>query len=145
MNIRDFVKNTINRCLDVFKTTFVDSKSDKVVVTQVSFSASGSTAQEEDETVILSPNTIVEATFVDRMAFTFNIPYNNEKCEYCLKFDVGNSVPSLNLEGEISWADEIELEANKHYVIVVTYECGALYGDWKSYPVIEQQEEEEEG
>jgi len=130
---------------DAALRALIGGKQDKTSVVPVVFPAAGSAAPEEEiETVTLFPNTIVEATFVDRMAFTFNIPYNNEKCEYCLKFDVGNSVPSLNLEEEISWAEALTLEANKHYVIVVTYECGALYGDWKSYPVIEQQEEEEE-
>lgn len=130
---------------DAALRTLIGGKQDKTSVVPVVFDAAGSAAPEEEiETVTLFPNTIVEATFVDRMAFTFNIPYNNEKCEYCLKFDVGNSVPSLNLEEEISWAEALTLEANKHYVIVVTYECGALYGDWKSYPIIEQEEEEEE-
>ena len=129
---------------DAALRALIGDKQDKTSVVPVVFPASGSAAPEEDEIVILSPNTIVEATFVDYMAFAFDSPYNNEKCEYCLKFDVGNSVPSLDLGEEISWAEALTLEANKHYVIVVTYECGALYGDWKSYPVIEQQEEEEE-
>lgn len=131
---------------DAALRALIGRKQDKTLVVPVVFPAADATPPgEEAEIVLLHPNTIVEATFVDRMAFAFNIPYNNEKCEYCLKFDVGSTVPSLNLEEEISWAEALTLEANKHYVIVVTYECGALYGDWKSYPVIEQQEEEEEG
>lgn len=129
---------------DAVLRALIGDKQDKTSVVPVVFAAAGSAAPEEDMIAILSPNTIVEATFVDYMSFVLDSPYNNEKSEYCLKFDVGNSVPSLDLGEEISWAEALTLEANKHYVIVVTYECGALYGDWKSYPIIEQEEEEEE-
>lgn len=135
MNIRDFVKNTINRCLTTFKTTFVDSKSEKVVVTQESFPAAGSLDPEEDPICIIPPNTIVEATFVDYMAFEIMEFTATEKCEYCLKFDVGSTIPTLSLPSNIIWAEELELEANTHYVILISYENGGFYGDWKSYPL----------
>lgn len=135
MNIRDFVKNTINRCLTTFKTTFIDSKSEKVVVTQESFPAAGSSAPEEDPICIIPPNTIVEATFVDYMAFDIAEFIATEKCEYCIKFNVGSTVPTLSLPSEIIWAEELILEADTHYVILISYENGRYYGDWKSYPL----------
>ena len=57
------------------------------------------------------------------------------KTEYCFTFDVDSAIPTLTLPSDIVWAEELELEANSHYVILINYENGIYYGDWKSYPI----------
>lgn len=84
---------------------------------------------------ILWPNEIVECTFVDTMEFEIDEFVAGEKCEYCIKFDVGSTIPTLTLPSDIVWAEEITLEANTHYVVLISYENGGYYGDWKSYPI----------
>ncbi len=126
---------------DTALRTLIGTKAEKVLVVQVEFPS----LSEEEMYEMLYPNKIAEVSFVDYMNFAFGGIDNTQKCEYCIKFNVGSTIPTLSLPGEIIWAEEIELEANTHYVLLINYENGALYGDWKSYPVIEQQEEEEEG
>lgn len=111
--------------------TALGSKAEKVLVVQVEFPS----LSEEDIFVMLQPNKIAEVSFVDYMNFVFGGMDNTQKCEYCIKFDIGSTIPTLTLPDEIIWAEELELEANTHYVILISYENGALYGDWKSYPL----------
>lgn len=122
--------------------TLIGTKAEKVDVKNIEFPQKGSGL--EPMICGLVPNTIAECIFVDYLSFAIMELTATEKCEYCIKFDVATAIPTLSLPGDIIWAEALTLEANKHYVIVVTYECGALYGDWKSYPIIEQEEEEEE-
>lgn len=84
---------------------------------------------------IVEANTIYELTYNTTIDIALGIPTATEKCEYCLKFDVGSTVPTLSLPSDIIWAEELELEANTHYVILISYENGGFYGDWKSYPL----------
>lgn len=89
-----------------------------------------------EEAYIVSSFTIVEVdNYEDEMSFELYNPIPNSKNEYCIKFDTGNTVPTLTLPDDIIWADEIELEANTHYVLLINYENGALYGDWKAYNI----------
>lgn len=111
--------------------TALESKAEKVLVVQVVFPAS----DEQRITSTLQPNEISEVDYEDYMDFGFGGLDNTQKCEYCIKFDIGSTIPTLTLPDEIIWAEELELEANTHYVILISYENGALYGDWKSYPL----------
>lgn len=111
--------------------TAINQKANKTNVIQVVFPSSS----EEEMIEMLQPNEIAEVSFVDYMDFALGTPTATEKCEYCLKFDVGSIIPTLSLPSEIIWAEEIELQANTHYVLLINYENGALYGDWKSYPL----------
>lgn len=111
--------------------TALAGKADKVVVENVSFVSS----QQGQMLCMLLPNKIYECTFVDYMHFGVDEITNTEKCEYCIKFDVASTIPKLSLPSDIIWAEELTLEQNKHYVLLINYENGALYGDWKSYPL----------
>ena len=111
--------------------TALAGKADKVVVENVSFVSS----QQGQMLCMLLPNKIYECTFVDYMRFQVSEITNTEKCEYCIKFDVASTIPTLSLPSDIIWAEELELEANTHYVLLINFENGALYGDWKSYPL----------
>ena len=111
--------------------TALGSKAGKILVVQVGFPAS----DEQRITSTLQPNEIAEVDYEDYMNFALGTPTATEKCEYCLKFDVGSIIPTLSLPSGIIWAEEIELEANTHYVILISYENGGFYGDWKSYPL----------
>lgn len=84
---------------------------------------------------IIWPNEIVECTYVDSIECEIDEFVAGEKCEYCIKFDVGSTIPTLTLPAYILWAEEITLEANTHYVVLISYENGHYYGDWKSYPL----------
>lgn len=107
----------------------LQKKQDKTLVEQVAFTEGQSTAKTID------PNKIYECTFVDVMSFDFNSATvtNTEKCEYCIKFNVSTTVPTLTLPSGIKWAEAIELNASTHYVILINYENGGYYGDWKGY------------
>lgn len=109
--------------------TELDKKQDKTLVEQVAFTAGQSTTKSID------PNKIYECTFVNVMSFAFNAATvtNTEKCEYCIKFNVGATVPTLTLPNTIKWAEELTLEASTHYVILINYENGSYYGDWEGY------------
>lgn len=109
--------------------TELDKKQDKTLVEQVAFTAGQSTAKSID------PNKIYECTYVNVMSFAFNSATvtNSEKCEYCIKFNVGATVPTLTLPSGIKWAEELELEASTHYVLLINYENGGYYGDWEGY------------
>ena len=111
--------------------TALGSKAEKVLVVQVVFPS----LSEGEIYEMLHPNKIAEVSFVDYMNFAFGGIDNTQKCEYCIKFDVGSTIPTLTLPNEIIWAEELELEANTHYVLLINYENGALYGDWKAYPL----------
>ena len=106
--------------------TALSSKANKVSVEQVAL---------EDAVLIIQSNTIYELTYNAEINIDLDVPTTTEKCEYCLKFDVGSTIPALSLPGSIIWAEDIELEANTHYVILVSYENDRFYGDWKSYPL----------
>lgn len=111
--------------------TALDSKAEKVLVVHVEFEAESGLHVVN----MLQPNEIAEVSFVDYMDFVLGGLDNTQKCEYCIKFNVGSTIPTLSLPSEIIWAEEIELEANTHYVILISYENGGYYGDWKSYPL----------
>lgn len=111
--------------------TAINQKADKTNVVQVEFPS----LSEEEMIEMLQPNKIAEVTFVDYMNFALGIPTSTEKCEYCIKFDVGSTIPTLSFPSDIIWAEELTLEANTHYVILISYENGEFYGDWKSYPL----------
>ena len=111
--------------------TALAGKADKVVVENVSFVSS----QQSQMLCMLLPNKIYECTFVDYMHFGVDEITNTEKCEYCIKFDVASTIPTLSLPSDIIWAEELTLEQNKHYVLLINYENGAMYGDWKSYNI----------
>lgn len=89
--------------------------------------------EDAPEVLGIGKNTIMEVTFVNVMSFDLDLGVSTEKCEYCLKFDVGSTIPTLSLPDEIIWAEELKLEANTHYVLLINYENGRFYGDWKSY------------
>lgn len=89
-----------------------------------------------EEAYIVSSFKIVEVdNYEDDMSFELYVPKPNSKNEYCIKFDIGDTIPTLSLPNGIIWAEELELEANTHYVILISYENDAMYGDWKSYPL----------
>lgn len=89
-----------------------------------------------EESYIVTTFSIVEVdSYEDEMSFMLYNPIPDSKCEYCIKFDVATTIPTLSLPSEIIWAEEIELEANTHYVILISYENGGYYGDWKSYNI----------
>lgn len=111
--------------------TALGSKAEKVLVVNVGFPAS----DEQRITSTLQPNEITEVDYEDYMDFALGSPTSTEKCEYCIKFDVGSTIPTLSLPSNIIWAEELELEANTHYVVLISYENGAYYGDWKAYPL----------
>ena len=111
----------------------LQKKQDKTLVEQVAFTAGQSTAKSID------PNKIYECTFVDVLNFAFNSATvtNTEKCEYCIKFNVGATLPTLTLPSGIKWAENypIEMQTNNHYVILISRENNGWYGDWKFYPL----------
>lgn len=109
--------------------TALGSKAEKVVVEYFEF------PEDPVGAATLKTNTIVEVEYVNVMRFVLGDPISDIKNEYCIKFDVGVSIPTLTLPNEIIWAEEIELEANTHYVILISYENDSYYGDWKSYPL----------
>lgn len=87
-----------------------------------------------EESYIVNAFSIVEVdSYEDEMSFMLYNPIPDSKNEYCIKFDVASTIPTLSLPSEIIWAEELELEANTHYVILISYENGRYYGDWKSY------------
>lgn len=89
-----------------------------------------------EESYIVNAFSIVEVdSYEDEMSFMLYNPIPDSKNEYCIKFDVETTIPTLSLPNEIIWAEELTLEQNKHYVLLINYENGALYGDWKSYPL----------
>ena len=89
-----------------------------------------------EESYIVNAFSIVEVdSYEDEMSFMLYNPIPDSKNEYCIKFDVETTIPTLSLPSEIIWAEELELEANTHYVILISYENGGFYGDWKSYPL----------
>lgn len=128
---------------DIANTGYVDKavgvvqqqvalKQDKVAKVSIEFSADNPQAHEVET---LSANTIAEVTFVDYIDFILDSPVAGYKTEYCFTFDVDSAIPTLTLPSDIVWAEELELEANSHYVILINYENGIYYGDWKSYPI----------
>ena len=112
--------------------TLLSGKQDKVAKVQMVFTADNPQAH---EVKFLTPNTIAEVTFVDYIDLGTAPPVSGYKTEYCFTFDVGDTVPTLTLPSDIVWAEEITLEANTHYVVLISYENGTYYGDWKSYPI----------
>lgn len=112
--------------------TALDSKAEKVDVKNIEFPQKGSGLPIIEGLV---PNTIAECVFVDYLSFALNEFTATEKCEYCIKFDIGDTIPTLSLPSDIIWAEELELEANTHYVILISYENGRFYGDWKAYNI----------
>ncbi len=84
---------------------------------------------------MLLANAIAEVTFVNYIDVAPEQPLTGYKAEYCVKFDVGDTVPMLTLPAYIMWAEDIELATDHHYVILISYENGHYYGDWKSYPL----------
>lgn len=109
--------------------TALESKAEKVGVFDVEF------PQDPVGAATLNTNTIVEVDYVNVMRFVLGDPISGIKNEYCIKFNVGSTIPTLSLPSNIIWAEELELEANTHYVILISYENGGFYGDWKSYPL----------
>lgn len=126
----DILFGEINDTLEDHATT-INQKANKTNVIQVVFPSSS----EEEMIEMLQPNEIAEVSFVDYMNFAFSGVDNTQKCEYCIKFDVGSTVPTLSLPSGIIWAEELTLEADTHYVILISYENGGFYGDWKAYPL----------
>lgn len=110
--------------------TAINQKANKTNVLQVEFEA----ASGLHDVCMLQPNEIAEVSFVDYMDFGFDGLDNTQKCEYCIKFNVGATIPSISITG-VEWSEALTLEQNKHYVILINYENGALYGDWKSYNI----------
>lgn len=109
--------------------TALGSKAEKVVVEYFVF------PQDPVGAATLNTNTIAEVDYVNVMRFILGDPISDIKNEYCIKFDIGSTIPTLSLPSNIIWAEEIELEANTHYVVLISYENGRYYGDWKSYPL----------
>lgn len=107
----------------------IEGKADKTLVELVEFQAGGSYV------LPISPNKIYECEYTDYMAFSLTGLDGGEKCEYCVKFDVGSTVPSVTWPTNMIWSEALTLEQNKHYVVLINYENGAMYGDWKSYPL----------
>lgn len=88
------------------------------------------------ESYTVNAFSIVEVdSYEDEMSFMLYNPIPDSKNEYCIKFDVGSTVPTLTLPDDIVWSETLALEANTHYVILISYENGGFYGDWKSYPL----------
>lgn len=106
--------------------TALGSKANKVSVEQVAL---------EDAVLIIQSNTIYELTYNNSIEIDLDEPIANIKNEYCIKFNIGSTIPTLSLLNNIIWAEELTLEADTHYVILISYENGGLYGDWKSYPL----------
>ena len=104
--------------------TALGSKANKVSVEQVAL---------EDAVLIIQSNTIYELTYNNSIEIDLDEPIANIKNEYCIKFNIGSTIPTLSLLNNIIWAEELTLEADTHYVILISYENGGLYGDWKSY------------
>lgn len=109
--------------------TALGSKAEKVGVEYCEF------PQDPVGAATLNTNTIAEVDYVNVMRFVLGDPISDIKNEYCIKFNVGSTVPTLSLPSDIIWAEELELEAGTHYVILISYENGRYYGDWKSYPL----------
>ena len=105
----------------------IEGKADKTLVELVEFQAGGSYV------LPISPNKIYECEYTDYMAFSLTGLDGGEKCEYCVKFDVGSTVPSVTWPTNMIWSEALTLEQNKHYVVLMNYENGAVYADWKSY------------
>lgn len=116
---KDFVNSSIS--------TALDSKAEKVGVKQEEL--------RDDAVLSIEANTIYELTYNTVIDIALGFPTSTEKCEYCIKFDIGDTIPTLSLPSNIIWAEELKLEANTHYVILISYENGRYYGDWKSYPL----------
>ena len=112
--------------------TALTGKQDKVQKVSLVFDID---SRQAHETKTLTPNTIAEVTFVDYIDLGTAPPVSGYKTEYCFTFDVDSTVPTLTLPDDIVWAEELELEANSHYVVLISYENGGYYGDWKSYPI----------
>ena len=89
----------------------------------------------DEEVLLAQSNIIYEISYNGVIMVGLDSPIEDVKNEYCIKFDVGSTVPTLILPNDIIWAEELELEANTHYVIFISYENGRYYGDWKSYPL----------
>lgn len=89
----------------------------------------------DDEILLCKSNIIYEVSYDGVIMVGLDTSIADVKNEYCIKFDVASTIPTLLLPNYIIWAEEIELEANTHYVILVSYENGRYYGDWKSYPL----------
>lgn len=124
----DTLFGNINNTLDDHATA-INQKANKTLVELVEFQAGGSYV------LPISPNKIYECEYTDYMAFSLTGLDGGEKCEYCVKFDVGSTVPSVTWPTGMIWSEALTLEQNKHYVVLINYENGALYGDWKSYPL----------
>lgn len=107
--------------------TALGSKAEKVRVEQKELKG--------DMVLMIEANTIYELTYNTVIDIALGFPTSTEKCEYCIKFDVASTIPTLSLPSDIIWAEDIELEANTHYVLLINYENGRFYGDWKSYPL----------
>lgn len=89
----------------------------------------------DDEILLCKSNIIYEVSYDGVIMVELDTPIADIKNEYCLKFDVGSTVPTLTLPDDIVWSETLALEANTHYVILISYENGRFYGDWKSYPL----------
>lgn len=89
----------------------------------------------DDEILLCKSNIIYEVSYDGVIMVELDTPIADIKNEYCIKFDVASTIPTLSLPSEIIWAEELELEANTHYVLLISYENGGYYGDWKSYPL----------
>ena len=107
--------------------TALDSKAEKVGVEQEEL--------RDDAVLLIEANTIYELTYNTVIDIALGFPTSTEKCEYCINFDIGATIPTLSLPSDIIWAEELKLEANTHYVLLINYENGRYYGDWKSYPL----------
>ena len=105
----------------------IEGKADKTLVQLVEFQAGGSYV------LPISPNEIYECEYTDYMAFSLTGLDRGEKCEYCVKFDIISTVPSVTWPTNMIWSEALTLEQNKHYVVLMNYENGAVYADWKSY------------
>lgn len=89
----------------------------------------------DDEILLCKSNIIYEVSYDGVIMVELDTPIADIKNEYCLKFDVGSTVPTLTLPDDIVWSETLALEANTHFVILISYENGRFYGDWKSYPL----------
>lgn len=124
----DTLFGNINNTLENHATA-INQKANKTLVQLVEFQAGRSYV------LPISPNEIYECEYTDYMAFSLTGLDGSEKCEYCVKFDVGSIVPSVTWPTGMIWSEALTLEPNKHYVILINYENGALYGDWKAYNI----------
>lgn len=85
------------------------------------------------EILLCKSNIIYEVSYDGVIMVELDTPIADIKNEYSLKFDVGSTVPTLTLPDDIVWSETLALEANNHYVVLISYENGRYYGDWKSY------------